>query len=1059
MDQMTDTSRGSDAGARVPGLGGPGPRLARISALSASELSRFIDTHFPALCESARERLFERARDADSDSVQTDCFDAMQEVERLRPTIGQRFVELALAQLDRVWGPDRATAGTSPPAVEELSLVDTNAMNDWLSMVAVVNRARPRLAAAEREVADQLERLLGVELTDDANPFGVQRLAGAFHDALQNLGAERRTRRALFAAFEATVATALPDLLGIVRELLSGAGVAPSASSRHAGAVRRGRRGATRRTTDPRRSRPEPSGAIEDLPEPETTGATTTPVVVAPPPAGAHQAAEPPPVGEGLRAEPFPAAADAAGSRTASQVGHLLRLCGDASVIAPSAVPDVDIPAAELATVDRALAKLAHSGRPPGSIATRVEAALAARGRRMQAPAFDALATADALVAAMARDPLVDSAVADLLERVAVPLARCMLVDAMEALAAGHPARRVLDALGAVVVHLEVPEAESPEPVLASVSELMGEAAGAPASVFRAAAEKLEPLVSAQAEHVRRRAFELVEARERQAALLESLRGAAPEPEHAEGRTDDPAWRAAVARSRRVRRGDVLLIDAGTAAAWVARVAWVAPRTHSVLLLDRTAERVETMNLHELALALHRDRVQPYPYAHESCVERAIQRVLGQLYGQAQTRAKHDALTGLATRRALEWEVAEAIERASPQGADTFLWLAQLDRFDALAHRLGEAGANRLLGAMASVLERQLGDAGTVARIYGSRFAVLLARTSRADTLARAERVRRTVEQARCVHRGESLAVGISTGIVPLGVDLAGPDDAMRAAEAVLVSAMATGNCVRIADAPSPGADSAAEAGDLSFRALLDAGRIALRAQRVEPLTDDGSRHPYHEILLGVRDADGRLQPPGRLIAVAERDGEIAALDRWVIATTIAWIAADSATRARPGAYAINLSGITLGDESLPDYVRGRLDDAGIDPGVIAFEVTESAAIDRLSTARAVLLGLRELGCRLALDDFGAGHASFGYLRSLPFDKVKIDGMFVREIDQSDTDRAMVRSIHEIARYLGMETVAEFVEGEAAIAALREIGVDYGQGYAIARPVALDAIG
>jgi EAL domain-containing protein (putative c-di-GMP-specific phosphodiesterase class I) len=230
----------------------------------------------------------------------------------------------------------------------------------------------------------------------------------------------------------------------------------------------------------------------------------------------------------------------------------------------------------------------------------------------------------------------------------------------------------------------------------------------------------------------------------------------------------------------------------------------------------------------------------------------------------------------------------------------------------------------------------------------------------------------------------------------------------------------------------------------------LDQNRFSLHAQSIVPL--DGGTDRHYELLLRMLDDDGRSVPPGAFLPAAERYNLISKLDRWVVERAFGLLVSNPAFLNQISFCSINLSGQSLADDAFLDFVVAELVKSGIDGEKICFEITETAAISNLNVATTFISTLKAVGCRFALDDFGSGLSSFGYLKNLPVDYLKIDGMFVRDIIDDPIDHAMVKSINDIGHVMGMKTIAEFVENDVIVGMLREIGVNYAQGYGVGEP-------
>jgi len=225
------------------------------------------------------------------------------------------------------------------------------------------------------------------------------------------------------------------------------------------------------------------------------------------------------------------------------------------------------------------------------------------------------------------------------------------------------------------------------------------------------------------------------------------------------------------------------------------------------------------------------------------------------------------------------------------------------------------------------------------------------------------------------------------------------------------------------------------------------------------PLSSDCEHEGEHfEVLVRMTDADGSIVAPGQFLPVAERYNLAPRIDRWVISTTLKWLSSHPEQLESLSMCSINLSGLSLTEEQFPEFILSAFKETGVPAAKICFEITETAAISNLTSATNLVSKLREAGCRFALDDFGSGLSSFGYLKQLPVEFVKIDGMFVRDSREDPIDLQMVRSINERAQVLGKRTSAEFVENDAMCEALRAIGVDYAQGYGVGHPRAMASL-
>ena len=412
--------------------------------------------------------------------------------------------------------------------------------------------------------------------------------------------------------------------------------------------------------------------------------------------------------------------------------------------------------------------------------------------------------------------------------------------------------------------------------------------------------------------------------------------------------------------------------------------------------------------------------------------------------------ASHDSLTGLCNRRRFEELMDEELVTVDGRGTSGALIFLDLDNFKAVNDSLGHRVGDDFLRSLAAVLRAQLGGGGILARFGGDEFAVLAPRADAVAAAAIAERLRQAVRRHTVVVEDTEISSTASIGIALFPEHGATVDDLLVHADLAMYAAKEDRDAVATFDPAAPQhADIATQrAWSQRIRDAVDRDRLCLYAQ---PLRHLSSGRIEFEFLVRLEGDDGQLIPPGEFLPVAERSGLVVDIDRWVVGRAISLLA-EWERSGRALSVAVNLSGRSLRDGGLASFVEQELQARGADPASLMLEVTETSAITNIESAREFMARLRKLGCRFAIDDFGAGFASFGYLKYLPVDRVKIDGSYVRNLPHAVQDQHFVRAMVEVARGLGMETVAEFVEDEETLSLLTAMGVDFGQGFYIARP-------
>lgn len=423
---------------------------------------------------------------------------------------------------------------------------------------------------------------------------------------------------------------------------------------------------------------------------------------------------------------------------------------------------------------------------------------------------------------------------------------------------------------------------------------------------------------------------------------------------------------------------------------------------------------------------------------------------LGQNEAKLLHLANHDALTGLFNRRRFNEELALQIAQALRYGTQGALLYLDLDGFKYVNDSLGHRAGDELLCRTAVVLSREVRETDVLARLGGDEFAILLTRADTAEAQGLAVRLLQAIEQQRLSLKDQQARITASIGIALFPDHGITVEDILTCGDVAMYQAKDAGrNRVSIYMAGSTLTQPATRLNwEARIREALEKERFVLYAQLIRGLHPT---KPHYELLLRMLGEDNEVIEPAAFLDVAERSGLILEIDRWVVGEAVRLLAAQE--RAGVDVYlGVNLSGKSLVDPNQLRFIEHEMSAMAVNPARLIFEVTETAAITDLAEARTFIQGLRALGCKVALDDFGVGFASFAYLKHLPVDYLKLDGSFIQNLAGDSLDQHLVKAMVQVARALGKETIAEFVSDEQSVQLLTTYVVDYVQGYYIGKP-------
>ena len=475
-----------------------------------------------------------------------------------------------------------------------------------------------------------------------------------------------------------------------------------------------------------------------------------------------------------------------------------------------------------------------------------------------------------------------------------------------------------------------------------------------------------------------------------------------------------------------------------------------SPVDHSVLITQGAQE----VAIQESAAPIcdrHGAVIGAVTVFHDVTRERRLTRALSY-------QASHDALTGLINRREFDTRLQRAVLSAQARTATHALLYVDLDQFKVVNDTCGHQAGDRLLRDVTGLLQTRVRTADTLARLGGDEFGILLENCTLDQATRIAESVRQSLHEYRFVWGTSTLTVGASVGVVEIKSDTEKVASVMSAADIACYAAKEGGrNRIHVY-----------EAGGISHRhrEMHWVARVTRAAEEnrlelfFQPIVAIGSEAApsFHELTVRLRGDDGELVPPSEFIPAAERYNVMSVIDRWVVLQAVQLLRERQRRGVPLPTLAVNLSGTSLNEQSFLDFALKNVGDAQI-AAALCFEITETAAVTNLTDAIHFMRALQARGCRFALDDFGSGISSFLYLKTLPVDFLKIDGQFIRQIAEDRVDRSMVEAICKVGKALGIATVAESVETAAVLAELERLGVDFVQGYYLARPRPLAELG
>jgi diguanylate cyclase (GGDEF)-like protein len=420
-----------------------------------------------------------------------------------------------------------------------------------------------------------------------------------------------------------------------------------------------------------------------------------------------------------------------------------------------------------------------------------------------------------------------------------------------------------------------------------------------------------------------------------------------------------------------------------------------------------------------------------------------------------------DSMTGLMNRAGFEAQLVESSKALASHTDMHQLIYFDLDNLQLVNDSISRKAGDEIIKRFARLLEEDLPSTGVLSRLTGDEFCILLTHADTEKALEYANNVREKRSALRYLEGDKSLQITMSVGIAEFSKANGEEGGALTTARMACDSAKDHGrDRIEVFDEDNKSIIRRYDDMQLvaEIHQAMDGDGFELRAQPISSLNGASSK-PRFEILLRMADAKGNRVPTGAIISAAERYHMMPQIDRWVVSTTIATLAGiRDSIDARGAIFSINLSGQSLGDDDIFEFIEEEIRHSGLSPTSLCFEITESAAVSNLAKAQSFIDRLKAHGCTISLDDFGAGLSSFAYLKNFKVDTLKIDGSFIRDITENRISESMVAAITQVAKVMDLHTVAEYVESEMTRKLVAKLGVDFAQGHIIGKPVELKTV-
>lgn len=941
--------------------------------------------------------------------------------------------------------PSSRTTAQQKPAAQSLSLVEDDVFEEWLVFSDTARKVELELQEPLTDLNLRLAAVYGQAVDNETNPFAPVSFTEAFKSALQSFTLAPDPARAVYAVFRDTLTLHSGPLYEKLNAVLIDRGILVDLRDKY-----RIRRSSEKPPQSPVGSATQATAAPSAAISVSTAPAVAAPIVPA------HDWYQLVQELEHLRQQvgvvesrPAPLQADA-GLRERRPDEHAAvtlvapeeLLAALSKVAIQEAPPQTAQPRAfqPQTSIKSQMLNLLSQQRPEQNIA------IPEREEKI-------IDVTETLLESVLNDKLVASSVTPWLRQLSIPLLKTAIRDESVFSDRAHYTRQIVNAVAELEFYGD--DSSGKNAVSSKIQALLQEIETADdlsPELFQRVLRELNALIRIQ--------HKAYEENVREVVLLEQSKPAVGGGISMHIPVADEATAEWQKRVRRLKVGNSVMLDADSTPRRL-KIAWIGKNFDRYVFVNVKGLKEQVLQRDELVHRLRSGSAVVLDDGGEPLVDRAQYSMLQKMHRHLLHETSHDQLTGLINRREFERLLTEALADVRQHESQHVLCHLDLTQFNVVNTTFGYDGGDRALLEIVELIERELGAHDTLARIGGDEFGLLLSHTSVDDALALTTRIKTAFLEYRYTVDQQSLTLSFSAGLVALAAENKSAIDVLQAAETSANVARTKGsNYTKVFNADDTGLHRQQEVTRWVTRidTALDSESLELRYQPIAGIADGGLQIHHSEILLGVRDEAGNPISPAEFILAAEHYRRMAMVDRWVIEHVFRWMTEQPDQLSIVGGLAINLSGSSLNEEGFVNFILAQAKKYSAPMDKVCFEITETAGIENLSNASEFILAVKETGCMFSLDDFGSGHSSYAYLKNLPVDFLKIDGAFVRHMDENPYDFAVVKSITEIGHFMGKKIIAEFVENEGILRMLRDIGVDYAQGYVIAKPQALASL-